>query len=103
MLTPNGIAVRTLDGAAVGRSRRAIDWDGETAEKSGYPHFMLKEISEQPEAVQNTVRERVDTEGPDIRIPELGLKDRELAGLNRLCFVASGTSWHAALVGEIPG
>ena len=61
---------------------------------------MLKEIFEQPEAVQNTVRERVDAEGPDIRIPELGLKDRELAGLNRLCFVACGTSWHAALVGK---
>ena len=44
VLTPNGIAVRTLDGAAVRRSPRAIDWDGETAEKSGYPHFMLKEI-----------------------------------------------------------
>jgi glucosamine--fructose-6-phosphate aminotransferase (isomerizing) len=100
VLTPDGIAVRTLDGAPVRRSRRPIDWDGETAEKSGYPHFMLKEIFEQPEAVQNTVRERVDAEGPDIRIPELGLKDRELAGLNRLCFVACGTSWHAALVGK---
>src|SRR5204862_5693980 len=41
-----------------------------------------------------------DLETPDIRIPELGLKDRDLAGLNRLCFVACGTSWHAALVGK---
>ena len=100
VLTPDSIAVRTLNGAPVRRSPRTIDWDGETAEKSGYPHFMLKEIFEQPEAVQNTIRERVDAEGPDIRIPELGLKDRELAGLNRLCFVACGTSWHAALVGK---
>jgi glucosamine--fructose-6-phosphate aminotransferase (isomerizing) len=74
--------------------------DGERAEKAGYPHFMLKEIFEQPEAVRNTLRERVDPDGPDIRIPELGLKDRELAGLNRLSFVACGTSWHAALVGK---
>src|SRR5437773_12550532 len=44
--------------------------------------------------------ERVDPEGPDIRIPELGLKDRELTGLSRLCFVACGTSWHAGLVGK---
>ncbi len=100
VLTPDSIAVRTLAGAPVRRSPRTIDWDGEAAEKSGYPHFMLKEIFEQPEAVQNTIRERVDAEGPDIRIPELGLKDRELAGLNRLCFVACGTSWHAALVGK---
>jgi glutamine---fructose-6-phosphate transaminase (isomerizing) len=100
VLTPDGIAVRTLDGAPVRRSRRAIEWDGETAEKSGYPHFMLKEIFEQPEAVQNTILERIDAEGSDIRIPELALKDRELAGLNRLCFVACGTSWHAAMVGK---
>jgi len=100
VLTPDGIAMRALDGTPVQRSRCAIDWDGETAQKSGYPHFMLKEIFERPEAVQNTVRERVDVEGPDIRIPELGLKDRELAGLNRLCFVACGTSWHAAMVGK---
>ncbi len=46
------------------------------------------------------MREHVDPDGPDVRIPELGLKDRELAGLNRLCFVACGTSWHAALVGK---
>src|SRR6266508_1000658 len=100
VLTPDSIAVRTLAGAPVRRSPRTIDWDVEAAEKSGYPHFMLKEIFEQPEALQNTIRERVDAEGPDIRIPELGLKDRELAGLNRLCFVACGTSWHAALVGK---
>src|SRR3989441_7595828 len=100
VLTPEGISVRTLDGVPVRRSPLTVDADGEAAEKSGYPHFMLKEIFEQPEAVRNTMRDRVDTEAPDIRIPELGLKDRELAGLNRLCFVACGTSWHAALVGK---
>src|SRR5205809_119077 len=70
------------------------------AARSGYPHFMLKEIFEQPEALRNTMRDRLDLETPAIRIPELGLKDRDLAGLNRLCFVACGTSWHAALVGK---
>jgi glucosamine--fructose-6-phosphate aminotransferase (isomerizing) len=100
VVTPGSISLRTLDGAPVRRSPRTVDGDGETAEKAGYAHFVLKEIFEQPEVVRNTMRERVDTETPDIRIPELGLKDRELAGLNRLCFVASGTSWHAALVGK---
>src|SRR3989442_14988171 len=100
VLTPEGITMRTLDGVPIRRQPSTIPWDGEAAEKSGYPHFMLKEIFEQPEAVRNTMRERVDPEGPDIRIPELGLKDRELAGLTRLCFVACGTSWHAALVGK---
>src|SRR6059036_3617305 len=100
VLTPDGITLRTLDGAPLRRHPTTIPWDGEAAEKSGYPHFMLKEIFEQPEALRNTMRERLDLETPDIRIPELGLKDRDLAGLNRLCFVACGTSWHAALVGK---
>src|SRR3989449_4204480 len=100
ILTPDGITLRTLDGLPIRRKPISLFGDGEAAEKAGYPHFMLKEIFEQPEAVRNTVRERVDPEGPEIRIPELGLKDRELAGLNRLCFVACGSSWHAALVGK---
>src|SRR2546427_7093537 len=100
VLAPDGMTLRTLDGVPIRRRPSSVPWDGEAAEKSGYPHFMLKEIFEQPEAVRNTLRERVDPETPDIRIPELGLKDRELAGLNRLCLVACGTSWHAALVGK---
>jgi glucosamine--fructose-6-phosphate aminotransferase (isomerizing) len=99
-LTPDGITLRTLEGTSIRRPSITVPWNGEAAEKSGYPHFMLKEIFEQPEAVRNTVRERLDVEGRDIRIPELGLKDRELVGLNRLCFVACGSSWHAALVGK---
>jgi len=100
VLTPDSVTLRTLDGLPIRRQPSTVLWDGEAAEQSGYPHFMLKEIFEQPEAVRNTVRERVDLEGPEIQIPELGLKDRELAGLNRLCFVACGSSWHAALVGK---
>ncbi len=100
VVTPEGLTLRTLDGVPIRRHPSTVPWEGEAAEKAGYPHFMLKEIFEQPEAIRNTLRERVDPEGPDIRIPELGLKDRELAGLNRLCFVACGSSWHAALVGK---
>src|SRR5947199_300007 len=96
----NGLAAAVLRAARDLKGAYAIACDGEAAEKSGYPHFMLKEIFEQPEAARNTMLERVDPEGPDIRIPELGLKDRELTGLSRLCFVACGTSWHAGLVGK---
>jgi len=100
LVTPDGLTLRTLDGVPIRRKPTTIPWDGEAAEKGGYPHFMLKEIFEQPEAVRNTLLDRVDLEAGDVRLPELGLKDRELAGLNRLCFVACGTSWHAALVGK---
>jgi glucosamine--fructose-6-phosphate aminotransferase (isomerizing) len=100
LLTRDRVAVRTVAGLPVSRAPQTIPWDGEAAEKLGYPHFMLKEIFEQPEAVLNTMRERLDPETGEVWIPELGLKDRELAGLNRVCFVACGTSWHAALVGK---
>jgi glucosamine--fructose-6-phosphate aminotransferase (isomerizing) len=100
VLGPEGLSVRTLDGTPVRRQAVTVPWDDEAAEKSGYSHFMLKEIFEQPEAVRNTMRDRLDPQEPDVQIPELGLKDRELAGLNRLCFVACGTSWHAALIGK---
>jgi glucosamine--fructose-6-phosphate aminotransferase (isomerizing) len=100
VLTPGGLAVTTLDGAAVRREPTSVSWDAEAAEKSGYPHFMLKEIFEQPDVIRDTLRERVDLGEDGIHLPELGLKARDLAGLNRLCFVACGTSWHAALIGK---
>jgi glutamine---fructose-6-phosphate transaminase (isomerizing) len=100
VLTPGKVTVSTLDGTPMQCSRTSISWDAEAAEKAGYPAFMLKEIYEQPEVVRNTLRERTDPEDYTIHIPELGLKDRDLAGLSRLCFVACGTSWHAALVGK---
>jgi len=94
------VTLRRLDGVPVRRARATVAWDAEAAEKGGYPHFMLKEIFEQPEAIRNTMSDRVDVDTGEIRIPELGLRDRELAGLNRLCFLGCGTSWHAALVGK---
>jgi glutamine---fructose-6-phosphate transaminase (isomerizing) len=100
VLTPDEFRVSTLDGVPVRRTSTNVTWDAAAAEKAGYPHFMLKEIFEQPEAVKDTLRERASVDGDNIHIPELGLKDRELAGLNRLCFVACGTSWHAALIGK---
>ena len=100
VLAPGRIALKTFDGAEVRRTATTITWDAEAAEKAGYPDFMLKEIFEQPEVVRNTLRERTDSGCESIQIPELGLKDRDLAGLNRLCFVACGTSWHAGLVGK---
>ena len=100
VLTAKSVTLHTLDGHRVRRTHSIIPWDRDTAEKAGFPHFMLKEIFEQPAAVRNTIRDRVDLEGGDIRIPEMGLTDRDLVGLNRLCFVACGTSLHAAMVGK---
>jgi len=100
VLTREAVTIEALDGLPVRRSSCFIPWGREAAEKGGFAHFMLKEIFEQPEAVRNSMRDRADLETGEIRIPELGIPDRDLVGLNRLCFVACGTSLHAAMVGK---
>ncbi len=101
VLCPDGIEIHDVCGPSVRRPRPAIvDWDGQTAERDGYPHFMLKEIFEQPHVVRQTIGERLDPETGEVGLPELGLLDQELVGLARLCFVACGTSWHAGLAGR---
>src|SRR5712691_11898678 len=100
ILKRSGVTIRNHDGSAVNREPVRIQWDAEAAERGGYPHFMLKEIFEQPEAVSNTLRDHIDFERGEIRIDALGLSDREIIGLNRLSFVACGTSWHASLIGK---
>ena len=74
------------------------DWDMEAAEKGGYPHFMLKEINEQPAAITATVSPRVENGLPDLRIPELS--DEVLRGIGTIHLVACGTAMHAGMVGK---
>ena len=100
VLTPERLTVTTLDGAPIHLEPTTIPWNAEAAQTEGYPDFMLKEIFEQPDVIRNTLRERTAADDQTVHIPELGLRDRDLASLNRLCFVACGTSWHAALVGK---
>jgi glucosamine--fructose-6-phosphate aminotransferase (isomerizing) len=72
----------------------------EAVERHGYPHFMLKEIFEQPEAVQKTLAGRIESSTPCVQLEGLGLDDRDLASLSRISFMACGTSWHAAVIGK---
>jgi glucosamine--fructose-6-phosphate aminotransferase (isomerizing) len=95
-----GARLVRADGSLAERPAVRVAGDAAAVERGGYPHFMLKEIAEQPEVIRNTMRDRMDLDSGLVRIPELGLRDRDLAGLNRLCFLASGSSWHAALVGK---
>ena len=69
-------------------------------EKGGYPHFMLKEIHEQPQALRNAMRGRVDISGNSIRLGGLISHEKILREAKRIVIVACGTSWHAGLVGE---
>lgn len=91
---------KIADSSIVERQSQTIDWNAGMAEKAGYKHFMLKEIYEQPQAVLNTFRGRIDPETGDITLPEVELSSEELRKIKRIFFVACGTSWHAALVGK---
>jgi glucosamine--fructose-6-phosphate aminotransferase (isomerizing) len=75
-----------------------LDWDEDNAEKGGYETFMLKEIYEQPEAVRETIGDRV--RGHELLLEALGLSELEVRNLRRIVVVAAGTSYHAGVVGR---
>jgi glucosamine--fructose-6-phosphate aminotransferase (isomerizing) len=99
VLTRDGAELlRMRDGARAARASTRIEWDVSTAEKGGQPHFMLKEILEQPRAIRDTLAGRVVDGLP--RLDELALAPEDARGLDLVELVACGTSWHAALVGK---
>ncbi len=87
-------------GAGQDRPVQEILWNAGMAQKSGYRHFMLKEIFEQPQAILNTFRGRLEVSTGEVNLPEIGLSDEELQSVSRIFLVACGTSWHAALVAK---
>jgi glutamine---fructose-6-phosphate transaminase (isomerizing) len=91
---------KVSDGSPVTRASKRIDWSPTQAEKGGYKHFMLKEIHEQPRAVEDTLRGRVELQNADIVGAEIGMTDELARKINRVYFVACGTSAHAAMAGR---
>ena len=87
-----------MDGTVVEREVIEVDWDDESAEKGGYETFMLKEIYEQPEAVRETIGDRV--RHGQLVLEGLGLTEMEIRNLRRIVIVACGTSYHAGVVGR---
>lgn len=86
------------DGQIVERPVVDISWDPVTAEKGGFRHFMHKEIHEQPQVIADTLRGRYDLDNPSVILEGLKLSEETLKSVNRVCLVACGTAWHAALV-----
>ncbi len=99
-LTPSGYRLSTVGGEVVERPVQTLNWDVMQIEKGGYKHFMLKEIHEQPQALQDTLAGRVDFERGTLRFDDFIIGDDELAQIRRVHLLACGTSWHAALVGK---
>ena len=90
----------TITGEEIAKASRHVDWSPLKAEKNGYPNFMLKEIHEQPQSIKNVIAGRLLDEKGDVFLEGLNLNDCELNSFEKLCLVACGTSWHAALVGK---
>jgi len=99
-LTRAGAEITTLDGTPVHRPPKTIDWTPTQAEKGGYKHFMLKEIHEQPRAVEDTLRGRIDLAEGDVVGEEMGISGALATTIQRVYLVACGTSAHAAMAGR---
>jgi glucosamine--fructose-6-phosphate aminotransferase (isomerizing) len=99
-LTPAGVEIQDRQGKPVERPIQRLNWDPIQAEKGGYKHFMLKEIHEQPQAVQDTFAGRVDFERAEILFDTVKLTREEIQRMERLHLLACGTSWHSALIGK---
>ena len=99
-VTRGSFDVRNLgtDTADVQISR--LEFDEEDSQRGDFEHFMLKEIHEQPRTIENALRGRIDHDGATAVFGGLNMSPAELRGVQRIIIAASGTSWHAALVGE---
>jgi glucosamine--fructose-6-phosphate aminotransferase (isomerizing) len=99
-LTADGVRIETLDGQTVKREPKRVNWSPVQAEKGGYKHFMLKEIFEQPRAIEDTLRGRVHLDSGEVEALEVGISKEEAEKIERVYFVACGTSHHATIAGR---
>lgn len=99
-ISAESVEITDLEGRPVTRDISRIDWDASAAEKSGYPHFMLKEIHEQPQVINNTLRGRFDEDGV-VELRDIGISDDDLRNARKILITACGTAYHAGLVGRL--
>ena len=99
VLTREQVEVQTMEGEQVETRIHQIGWSPDTADKGDHPHFMLKEIHEQPNVLRRLYNIYV-TDEMEVDFGELGLSDAFFARVNRIVIQACGTSWHAGLIGK---
>lgn len=98
-ITPTSVSVTDLSGAPVSAREYAITWDASAAEKGGFPHFMLKEIFEQPKAVADTLLGRLSP-ASQIQLDELHMSQAEIKALKKIVVIACGTAFHAGMIAK---
>jgi glucosamine--fructose-6-phosphate aminotransferase (isomerizing) len=96
----DGVVFTDFDNRKIDKAPQHISWDPVMAEKAGYPHFMLKEIHEQPWAVRETVLGRTSVESGQVFLEEMQIDPDTFRAIDRVVILACGTSWHAGLVGK---
>jgi glucosamine--fructose-6-phosphate aminotransferase (isomerizing) len=90
----------TLENKKIEKNIEHIDWDESQAQKQGFPHFMLKEIFDQPTVLQDAIRGRYDLEEGVSRLGGLNIAEGDLHKINRIILLACGTAYHAGMVGK---
>src|SRR5438477_527508 len=98
VITRSGVVFTDFDGTPVSAVAQRVLWDPVATEKAGYPHFMLKEIFEQPTAARQTIGGHVTPGSGEVCLKEMQLTDDQLARIEKVVVLACGTSWHAGLV-----
>ena len=98
--TSDGVSITSLRNLPVARDAIEIDWDIEAIEKGGFEHFMRKEIHEQPSALQNTLRGRLDFSSSSTKLSGMQMGPTKLADIDRIMVAACGTSLYAGMVGK---
>ncbi|MBN2468523.1 MAG: glutamine--fructose-6-phosphate transaminase (isomerizing) [Deltaproteobacteria bacterium] len=94
------VKIATLEGEAIRREPKTISWNPVMAEKEGFKHFMLKEIFEQPRALTDTIRSRIEKTRGEVVLDQSNLSQEVFDRIENICIVGCGTSWHAGLLGK---
>ena len=100
VVTRRGVEFTNFAGTPVSKATQRVMWDPVMAEKSGYRHFMLKEIFEQPRAAEETLLGRLSADTGRVYLEEIAISEADLRNIDKVVLIACGTSWHAGLVGK---
>ncbi len=98
VLTPGELAVSSFEGRPIERKARHVEWGAEDSGKGGFPHYMLKEIHEQPDVLARTTFDRIDIQGADVRFEGGAFDDAFVRGIERIQVLGCGTALHAGMI-----